>query len=75
MLQVGEDTQKVRTVRPVQQRRELHKYVLICVGLLFSTITTFPIAYFRVSNSGRYNAGPFNSWSLEETTPVLKGEV
>lgn len=72
MLQASEYKQKVRTLR---QRQKLHKYVSICVGLLLLMLATFPIAYLRVSGSGKYNGGAFNSLTLEENErPELKGD-
>ncbi|NEQ76155.1 MAG: hypothetical protein F6K23_25830 [Okeania sp. SIO2C9] len=72
MLQASEYKQKVLTVR---QRQKLHKYVSICVGLLLLMLATFPIAYLRVSGSGKYNGGAFNSLTLEENErPELKGD-
>ncbi|NEQ36863.1 MAG: hypothetical protein F6K40_11465 [Okeania sp. SIO3I5] len=68
----SEYKQKVVTARGKQK---LHKYVSICVGLLLLMLATFPIAYLRVSSSGKYNGGAFNSLTLEENErPELKGD-
>ncbi|HAC64620.1 MAG TPA: hypothetical protein DCF68_14070 [Cyanothece sp. UBA12306] len=51
----------------VTSRGKLDKYVGICLWLFFLIVGTFPLAYLRVSQSGKYNAGAFNSFGFEES--------
>ena len=44
-----------------QSARQMHKYVLIFVGIWILFVATFPIAYLRVSRSAKYEGGPFKS--------------
>lgn len=56
-----------RLDRAVPERRGLHRYVVIVVGLLGVMLATFPLAYMRVSNSSKYTDGPFNSLELDQS--------
>lgn len=52
--------------------QELHKYVLALSGVLFLFSISFPIAYWRVSQSEKFAGTPFKSFSLtnqEENLP------
>ncbi len=52
---------------PISSRQKLYKYVSICIGFMFLFLITFPIAVWRVSRSGKYNAGAFNSLTIEQS--------
>ena len=43
------------------QKRQMHLYVFICVGVFLTFVVTFPLAYLRVSNSEKYEGIPFKS--------------
>ena len=61
-------------IKPNHNNLSLHKYVLICVGSLFLFIASFPIAYWRVSQSDKYDGLPFKSLELEDhqkSNPVI----
>ena len=62
-----ENTREIYTTKTCSQKQELHKYVSICLGCLLLALATFPLAYWRVSRSGKYNAGAFNSLSSEQS--------
>ena len=49
------------------EAKALHKYVLICVGCLFLFLSSFPVAYWRVSNHKKFQGFPFKS--LEWNAP------
>ena len=59
-----EEQQENRLIVP---RQKLHKYVAICMGCFLLALATFPLAYWRVSRSGKYNAGAFNSLTPEQS--------
>lgn len=62
-----ENTRETYSNHAFSRKQELHKYVSICVGCLILALATFPLAYWRVSHSGKYNAGAFNSLSSEQS--------
>lgn len=62
-----ETTREKYNTKSFIQKQELHKYVSICVGCLLLALATFPLAYWRVSRSGKYNSGAFNSLSSEQS--------
>ncbi|HBL59832.1 MAG TPA: hypothetical protein DDZ80_15555 [Cyanobacteria bacterium UBA8803] len=45
--------------------RQIHKYVLILVGIWTLFAATLPIAYLRVSQSDKFSGTPFKSMNLE----------
>ncbi len=45
----------------------LHKYVMGLILVLIIFIATFPLAYMRVSVSGKYNGGAFNTLDWQES--------
>ena len=45
---------------------KLHKYVLICIGAWLLCVLSFPLAYSRVSNSGKYFDLPLKSLGWED---------
>ena len=49
------------------QKQAMHKYVWVCVGVFFLFLATFPTAYWRVSQSEKYNGGPFKSLDWEDS--------
>lgn len=51
----------------IYAKEQMHKYVGICLGALLVFIATFPIAYYRVSQSGKYNGGAFNTQKWEDS--------
>jgi|GEM_PF-4616983 len=55
------------TERKTKEKQKMHLYVLTCVGVLLAFAATFPVAYWRVSQSNKYNGTPFKSLSLEES--------
>lgn len=60
-------TEKQKVNPASYPRQKLHKYVLICLVSLIAIIASFPLAYLRVSFSEKYNAGPFNSLTPEQS--------
>ena len=50
-----------------QQKRQMHRYIWVCVGVFISFLATFPLAYWRVSNSDKYDGLPFNSFNWEDS--------
>ena len=46
--------------------RELHKYIWSVVGVLGLFVASFPIAYFRVANSEKFDRQPFKSITPSE---------
>ena len=64
---VFETIEEPQENRPIVPRRKLHKYVAICIGCFLLALATFPLAYWRVSRSGKYNAGALNSLSPEQS--------
>ena len=49
--------------RRIYEKRKMHKYVVICLGVFFIFVATFPLAYLRVSRSEKYHGGPFKTQS------------
>lgn len=49
------------------QKQAMHKYVWICVSVWLLCVATFPLAYLRVSESEKYNGGPFKSLRWDES--------
>ncbi len=60
-------TREQNHTRPITSKQKLHKYVSICVGCLLMFIATFPLAYWRVMQSKKYDAGAFNSLTPEQS--------
>lgn len=61
-------TQTVPTkIKQTKETRQLHKYVLICVGVWLLFVATFPLAYLRVSRNEKYAGTPFKSLTWEES--------
>ncbi|MEM9245174.1 MAG: hypothetical protein AAGA67_05480 [Cyanobacteria bacterium P01_F01_bin.153] len=52
----------------VAQRHQMQKYVLISVGCCLLFFASFPLAYWRVSQSDRYGVGPLNSASPDQSS-------
>ncbi|MDJ1185523.1 hypothetical protein [Roseofilum casamattae] len=51
----------------LSERQKMHKYVLVCAGVFVLFVASFPLAYWRVSRSGKFNAGPFNTLTPEQS--------
>lgn len=56
-------------------KKSLHRYVLICVGCLLFIVGSFPLAYWRVSQSDKYDGLPFKSLNLEDHQRVSPNSV
>ncbi|MGK7872331.1 MAG: hypothetical protein AB4426_03130 [Xenococcaceae cyanobacterium] len=56
-----------QTLHKKMQARQMHKYILVCVGAWLLFIATFPIAYLRVSQSGKYTGTPFKSLTWDDS--------
>ncbi|MEM9772348.1 MAG: hypothetical protein AAF889_12265 [Cyanobacteria bacterium P01_D01_bin.73] len=52
----------------VAQRQQMQRYVLISVGCCLLFFASFPLAYWRVSQSDRYGVGPLNSASPDQSS-------
>lgn len=70
-----EATYAERRDRSIQKKQQLHKYVWICMGCLFLMLGTFPLAYWRVSRSGKFDAGAFNSLTREQSQKSEFGQA
>ena len=58
---------KMQSTKPtLYTKQQLHKYVWICVGCLLLFLVSFPVACLRVSNSGKFDSGPFNSLTKDQ---------
>ena len=64
---MSQSIQERNSIDTIQPKYKQHKYVVICMGFFMLIVATFPLAVWRVSQSNKYNAGAFNSWSLEES--------
>ena len=53
--------------RHILHKQTMHKYVWICVSVWLLCVATFPLAYLRVSESEKYNGGPFKSLRWDES--------
>ncbi|NEO84028.1 MAG: hypothetical protein F6J87_07195 [Spirulina sp. SIO3F2] len=67
MLKLDNTTQTTPNTHPVSPKQHLYKYVAIYIGLGLLALATFPIAYWRVSQSSKYDAGPFNTLTPEQS--------
>ncbi|MGK7884021.1 MAG: hypothetical protein AB4057_05260 [Crocosphaera sp.] len=64
---MSQSIQNTNSIHTIQPKHKHDKYVFICMGAFMLIVATFPMAVWRVSQSNKYNAGAFNSWTLEES--------